>query len=74
MMKCLRGVQIVFNVVASVKFNEKLRDAVEINVNGTKKVLDLAMRMQHLKVHLNCLQTQCHTKLQVVFSYRVILY
>lgn len=42
--------QIVFNVVASVKFNEKLRDAVEINVLGTKKILDLVMGMKHLKV------------------------
>lgn len=42
--------QIVFNVVASVKFNEKLRDAVEINVLGTKKILDLAMGIKNLKV------------------------
>lgn len=44
--------QIVFNVVASVKFNEKLRDAVDINVLGTKKVLDLVMGMKHLKVSI----------------------
>lgn len=42
--------QIVFNVVASVKFNEKLRDAVDINVLGTKKILDLVMGMKNLKV------------------------
>lgn len=42
--------QIVFNVVASVKFNEKLRDAVDINVIGTKKILDLVMGIKHLKV------------------------
>lgn len=42
--------QVVFNVVASVKFNEKLRDAVEINVLGTKKILDLVMGIKHLKV------------------------
>lgn len=35
-----------------MKFNEKLRDAVEINVLGTKKVLDLVMGMKHLKVLL----------------------
>ncbi|TDG47125.1 hypothetical protein AWZ03_006390 [Drosophila navojoa] len=43
-------VQIVFNVVASVKFNEKLSDAIDINVLGTKKILDLAMQMKQLKV------------------------
>lgn len=42
----------MFNVVASVKFNEKLRDAVEINVLGTKKILDLVMGIKHLKVPL----------------------
>lgn len=33
-----------------MKFNEKLRDAVDINVIGTKKILDLAMEMTSLKV------------------------
>lgn len=42
--------QIVFNIVASVKFNERFRDAVEINVLGTKKILDLVMETKHLKV------------------------
>lgn len=42
--------QIVFNVVASVKFNEKIGDAIDINVLGTKKILDLAMEMKNLKV------------------------
>lgn len=40
-------------MVASVKFNEKLRDAVEINVLGTKKILDLVMGIKNLKV---CMQ------------------
>ncbi|KAH8351558.1 hypothetical protein KR059_007718, partial [Drosophila kikkawai] len=42
---------IVFNVVASVKFNEKLSDAIDINVLGTKKILDLAMEMKQLKIY-----------------------
>lgn len=45
--------QVVFNVVASVKFNEKLRDAVEINVLGTKKILDLVMGIKNLKVSMH---------------------
>lgn len=51
--------QIVFNVVASVKFNEKLRDAVEINVLGTKKILDLVMGIKHLKVIIINSNTSC---------------
>lgn len=33
-----------------MKFNEKLSDAIDINVLGTKKILDLAMQMKQLKV------------------------
>ncbi|ALC43137.1 CG34342 [Drosophila busckii] len=55
---------IVFNVVASVKFNEKLSDAIDINVLGTKKILDLAMEMQQLKsfVHISTLYCNCNRK------------
>ncbi|KAH8418249.1 hypothetical protein KR222_006790, partial [Zaprionus bogoriensis] len=57
-------VQIVFNVVASVKFNEKLSDAIDINVLGTKKILDLAMQMKQLKsfVHISTLYCNCNRK------------
>uniref|UniRef100_A0A1I8PPT4 Fatty acyl-CoA reductase n=1 Tax=Stomoxys calcitrans TaxID=35570 RepID=A0A1I8PPT4_STOCA len=57
-------VAIVFNVVASVKFNEKLSDAIDINVLGTKKILDLAMEMKTLKsfVHISTLYCNCNRK------------
>lgn len=42
--------QIIFNIIASVKFNESLKNALNINVLGSKKVLQLAMHMPHLKV------------------------
>lgn len=42
--------QIIFNIIASVKFNENLKNALNINVLGTRKVLQLAMHMQNLKV------------------------
>lgn len=44
--------------MASVKFNEKLRDAIEINVVGTKKILHLAMGMKQLKVHTQHTRTR----------------
>ncbi|XP_037929122.1 putative fatty acyl-CoA reductase CG5065, partial [Teleopsis dalmanni] len=55
-------VEIVFNVVASVKFNEKLSDAIDINVLGTKKILDLAMEIKNLKsfVHISTLYCNCN--------------
>ncbi|XP_067647438.1 fatty acyl-CoA reductase wat [Eurosta solidaginis] len=57
-------VEIVFNVVASVKFNEKLSDAIDINVFGTKKILDLSMDMRKLKalVHISTLYCNCNRK------------
>uniref|UniRef100_A0A1B0G363 Fatty acyl-CoA reductase n=1 Tax=Glossina morsitans morsitans TaxID=37546 RepID=A0A1B0G363_GLOMM len=62
--KCGTQVQIVFNVVASVKFNEKLSDAIDINVLGTKKILDLAMEMNNLKtfLHISTLYCNCNRK------------
>uniref|UniRef100_A0A1B0DHD5 Fatty acyl-CoA reductase n=1 Tax=Phlebotomus papatasi TaxID=29031 RepID=A0A1B0DHD5_PHLPP len=57
-------VEIVFNIVASVKFNEKLRDALGINVLGTKKVLELSQQMRRLKsfLHISTLYSNCHRK------------
>ncbi|XP_011182842.1 fatty acyl-CoA reductase wat [Zeugodacus cucurbitae] len=57
-------VEIIFNVVASVKFNEKLSDAIDINVLGTKKILDLSMEMKKLKslVHISTLYCNCNRK------------
>lgn len=62
--------QIVFNVVASVKFNEKIGDAIDINVLGTKKILDLAMEMKNLKVCksvlTNCLQNKIYINIYYI--------
>ncbi|XP_059612936.1 fatty acyl-CoA reductase wat [Phlebotomus argentipes] len=57
-------VEIVFNIVASVKFNEKLRDALGINVLGTKKVLELSQQMRRLKsfLHISTLYSNCHRR------------
>jgi fatty acyl-CoA reductase len=54
--------QIVFNVVASVKFNESLDDAIDINFYGTKKVVKLVMNIEKLKsfVHVSTLYTNCN--------------
>jgi hypothetical protein len=41
----------VFHVAATVRFDEKLRLAVGINVMGTHDVLELAKEMKKLKVH-----------------------
>ncbi|CRL06243.1 CLUMA_CG018946, isoform A [Clunio marinus] len=64
-MSCISSeVEIVFNVVASVKFNEKLQDAIEINLLGTKKVVDLVLKLKRLKsfIHVSTLFSNCNRK------------
>ena len=48
----LREISIVFNVAATVKFDEKLKYAVAINVQGVKEIMDMCRRMQNLKVRI----------------------
>ncbi|XP_050090599.1 fatty acyl-CoA reductase wat-like [Anopheles aquasalis] len=59
--RLLRETDIVFNVLASVKFNESIRNAIATNVGGTRKVLLLAKRMVRLKsvVHVSTLYSNC---------------
>ncbi|XP_035788289.1 fatty acyl-CoA reductase wat-like isoform X2 [Anopheles albimanus] len=59
--RLLRETEIVFNVLASVKFNESIRNAIATNVGGTRKVLLLAKRMVRLKtvVHVSTLYSNC---------------
>ena len=45
-------VNIVFHVAATVRFDEKLATAININVRSTKQLLQLARLMPHLKVGL----------------------
>lgn len=52
----------MFNVVASVKFNELLHDAIEINLLGTKKIVDLVHKFEKMKsfVHVSTLFSNCN--------------
>ncbi|XP_069690363.1 putative fatty acyl-CoA reductase CG5065 [Periplaneta americana] len=44
-------VDVVFHCAATVRFDEKLRFAVGINVRGTQSMLELAREMRRLKVY-----------------------
>lgn len=50
-------IDIVFHVAATVRFNEPLKDAANLNTFGTERVMELCTKMKHLKVnslvHLN---------------------
>ncbi|KAJ8688431.1 hypothetical protein QAD02_024226 [Eretmocerus hayati] len=55
-------VNIVFNVAATVRFDEKIRRAVAININGTKEVLDLSRKITNLRViiHVSTAYSNCN--------------
>jgi len=44
------NVDIVFHVAATIKFNEDLKYAANLNTIGTQKILDLCLTMKNLKV------------------------
>jgi len=43
-------VSVVIHSAATVKFDEKLKLSINVNVNGTKRIIDLCKRMKHLVV------------------------
>lgn len=55
------NVSIVFHSGATVRFDEPLRKAVELNVLGTRRVLDLCRRMPHFSalVHVSTAYSNC---------------
>lgn len=46
----MRNVNIVFHSAATVTFNNPIKDAINVNVLGTKRVLDLFQNAKQLKV------------------------
>jgi len=43
-------VSVVFHSAATVKFDEKLKLSINVNVQGTKRIVELCKRMKHLVV------------------------
>lgn len=54
-------VNIVFHGAATVRFDEKLKTAVDINIKGTEEVLKMAREIKHLKsfVYVSTLFANC---------------
>lgn len=59
-----REVSVVFHSAATIKFNETLRQAVEMNMEGTRKVLKLCHEMKKLQavVHVSTAYCNCDCK------------
>ncbi|XP_035741463.1 fatty acyl-CoA reductase wat-like [Vespa mandarinia] len=66
----IREVSIIFHVAATVKFNEKIKLATEINVRSVKDIINLSKEMSKLKsvVHISTAYTNCfHIPLEEKF-------
>ncbi|XP_069685499.1 fatty acyl-CoA reductase wat-like isoform X2 [Periplaneta americana] len=57
-------VNYIFHIAATVRFDEKLKSAVHINVRGTKHILQLAKSMVQLKcvLHVSTAYANCPSK------------
>ncbi|XP_069691440.1 fatty acyl-CoA reductase wat-like isoform X2 [Periplaneta americana] len=53
-------VDVVFNLAATVRFDEHLRTAVNINVRGTLYLIQLCKECVHLKVFIHLSTAYCH--------------
>ncbi|XP_072948546.1 uncharacterized protein [Epargyreus clarus] len=51
--KIINEVEFIFHGAATVKFDEALKTAVEINVRGTREILELARACTKLKAHVH---------------------
>ncbi|XP_058460423.1 fatty acyl-CoA reductase wat-like isoform X2 [Malaya genurostris] len=57
----LSEVTVVFNVMASVKFNEHIESALDTNVNCSRKLFDMVSQMQRIRsiVHVSTFYSNC---------------
>ncbi|CAH1107531.1 unnamed protein product [Psylliodes chrysocephalus] len=55
-----RSVNIVFHSAATVKFDEKLKLSVTINVLGTQRLVELCKRMDHLEALIHVSTAYCN--------------
>lgn len=49
----ISNVDVIFHAAATVRFDENIKLAFSINVNGTRDILNLARQIKNLKVSLN---------------------
>ncbi|XP_059061571.1 putative fatty acyl-CoA reductase CG5065 [Achroia grisella] len=61
-----RECQILFHCAACVRFDMFIRDAINMNTLGTKKVLDLAEGMKELEVFVHVSTAYCRCEVEVL--------
>lgn len=66
-----RDIDIVFHVAATVRFNEPLKDAANLNTFGTRRVMELCTKMKKLKVRLKLCKKKIILKKCAINFHRV---
>lgn len=56
----MENVNVVFHCAANVRFDQPLRQAVEMNTVGTHRALQLAEGIKNLKVFVHVSTSYCH--------------
>uniref|UniRef100_A0A8C1M9C9 Fatty acyl-CoA reductase n=1 Tax=Cyprinus carpio TaxID=7962 RepID=A0A8C1M9C9_CYPCA len=59
-------INIVFHCAATIRFNEPLKDAMQLNVLATQKMLNLAHRMKHLEVFIHVSTAYAHCDRELI--------
>ncbi|ROL51612.1 Fatty acyl-CoA reductase 1 [Anabarilius grahami] len=59
-------VNMVFHCAATIRFNEPLKDAMQLNVLATQKMVSLAHRMKHLEVFIHVSTAYAHCDRELI--------
>ncbi|XP_024864499.1 fatty acyl-CoA reductase 1 isoform X2 [Kryptolebias marmoratus] len=62
----VENVNVVFHCAATVRFNEPLKDSMQLNVLATQKMLALAHRMKHLEIFIHISTAYAHCDREVI--------
>lgn len=58
--RVLRDTTIVFHMAATLRLEANLKDAIDMNTTGTKRVIDLCHRMSNLQLLLHLSTAFCY--------------
>lgn len=66
-----QNVQIIFHSAATIKFNTALKSAIEINVVGTQRTLELAKSLHHLAAYVYLSTAFCNSNYRGLIKEKV---
>ncbi len=60
------NVSVVFHCAASVKFDAPLKESLDFNVMGTKRVIDICQQMKNISCFIHCSTAYSHCQLNQI--------